>query len=156
MKYVLVQIMFSEELDCSQPKWCLFPFQKKNSADKTKRKKLSVSSKPPTTVSSCSRSQSLQTSAKCAESSAATMLSSGWKVRRTRSLSKRKTKDKDGHSWKMLQESLWQERCAVKESGILSKITKEEILLQEVLYSQQRGLQKILPYLVLTSSFFSF
>ncbi|KAF4079248.1 hypothetical protein AMELA_G00190910 [Ameiurus melas] len=56
----------------------------KKSADKTKRNNSSVSSKPPTTVSSCSRSQSFQTSAKCAESSAATMLSSGWKVRMTR------------------------------------------------------------------------
>ncbi|XP_017334603.1 ephexin-1 [Ictalurus punctatus] len=128
--------------------------KKKNSADKTKRKKLSVSSKPPTTVSSCSRSQSLQTSAKCAESSAATMLSSGWKVRRTRSLSKRKTKDKDGHSWKMLQESLWQERCAVKESGILSKITKEEILLQESIYEVATSEQSYLERLTVVVNHF--
>lgn len=42
----------------------------------------------------------------------------------------------------MLQDSLWQERYVVKASGILNKLAKDEILLQEVLQSQQKGLQK--------------
>lgn len=42
----------------------------------------------------------------------------------------------------MLQESLWQERNVVKTSGIMSKLAKDEIILQEVLQSWQKSWQK--------------
>lgn len=132
VKNMLVKMMFSEKVDDSQPQWCLFSIQTKNNADKTNLKKLPVS-----------RNQSLQMPAKRSEQSrAATLPSSGFKVKRTRSSSKRDTKKKGGHSWKMLKASLWQDRCVVKESGVLNKLTKEELLLQEVLHSQRKSLQK--------------
>lgn len=117
---MLVEMMFSEEMDDSQTQCCFFPVQKKTNADKANQKKLPV-------FSSCLRSQSFHTSANHPEQSSAAMLPfSGLKVEKTRSLPNRKTKRKT------LQESLWQERYDVKESGILNKLSQEEILLQEV------------------------
>lgn len=128
----------SEKVTGSQAK----VFQKKNSVDdlyiSTKQNKLSIFNKPPSTVSSCSRSQSFQDcnkmSSKWPEQSSAAMLPpSGLKVNK-------KVKN-DAYSWKMLDKKLWQEHCVVKESGILNKITKEELHLQEVLQPQMEGLQ---------------
>ncbi|XP_027002171.2 rho guanine nucleotide exchange factor 19 isoform X2 [Tachysurus fulvidraco] len=132
-------VMLSEEGTGSQAK----VFQKKNSVDdlciSTKQKKLSIFNKP-STDSSCSRSQSFQDCNKMSskwpeQSSAATLASSGLKVKNA------------AYSWKMLDNKLWQEHCVVKESGILNKITKEELNLQESIYevatSEQSYLERL-------------
>ncbi|KAB5584251.1 hypothetical protein PHYPO_G00105300 [Pangasianodon hypophthalmus] len=129
--------------------------KKKNKADKTKQNKSSISVKRPTTISNCSRSQFFQTSAKCPEQSSAGMVpSAGLKVKRTRSSPCRQTKAKDGRSWKMLQDSLWQERCVVKESGILNHLTKEELLLQESIYEVATSEQSYLERLTVVVNHF--
>lgn len=118
--------MCSEEVMSPQTSPCLNQFQGSNDIDKTKQKKISV--KPPKTVSKCSRSQSFETSAKWPEQSSA---ASG--LQRTSS----QKVNEPSCSWNMLQDNYWQERCVVKKSGILNTITEEELLLQEVLQSQQ-------------------
>ncbi|GAA6110128.1 ephexin-1 isoform X1 [Tachysurus ichikawai] len=141
----------SEKVTGSQAK----VFQKKNSVDdlyiSTKQNKLSIFNKPPSTVSSCSRSQSFQDcnkmSSKWPEQSSAAMLPpSGLKVNK-------KVKN-DAYSWKMLDKKLWQEHCVVKESGILNKITKEELHLQESIYEVATSEQSYLERLTVVVNHF--
>lgn len=146
--------MITDEVDDPQTLCCLIPLQRKKNKNKTIQKKLSTSVKPSSTISSCSHNHSLTSAKHPEQSSAATLPSSDLKVKATRSSLNRETKKKGDHFQKIRQERLWQERCIVKESEIQNKLTKEELLLQEVLELQQKGLQRFLNvyiYILLTS-----
>lgn len=146
--------MITEEVDGLQTICCLIPLQRKKKKKKTMQNKLSTSVKPSSTISSCSHNHSLTSAKHPEQSSAATLPSSDLKDKGTRSSLNRETKKKGDHFQKILQETLWQERCVVKESEIQNKLTKEELLLQEVLELQQKGLQYFLNvYILLTSDF---
>lgn len=135
VKKMLVKMISPEDQDDLKLQWSLFPVPNKT------KQKLPVLDNSTPSVFDCSHSQSSQTSPKCPEKSCAAMLpSSDW----IWSSSNKDGKKEGGHFQKIQQESLWQERCVVKESGILKKLNMEEIRLQEVLQSEQKG-HKILP-----------
>ncbi|XP_058258336.1 ephexin-1 [Hemibagrus wyckioides] len=135
--------MLSKEVMSSQTNSHLSQFQESNDIDKTKQKNFSV--KRPTTVSKCSRSQSFETSAKWPEQSSAAS-----------SLQRMSSQKVNEHScsWKMLQEKYWQERCVVKENGILNTITEEVLLLQESIYEVATSEQSYLERLTVVVNHF--